>query len=37
MQFCKPSEDTGEQKLTMFMTSAAVIQKEVQMIILNNE
>lgn len=37
MQFCKCSEDSGEQKLTMFTTSAAVIPKKVQVLILTNE
>lgn len=37
MHFCKRSEVSGEQKLTVFMTSATVIPKWVQMLILSNE
>lgn len=37
MQFCKHSEDGGEQKLPMFMTSADVIPKKAWVLILSNE
>lgn len=37
MHFCKLSEVCSEQKLTMFMTSATIIPKWVQMLILSNE